>query len=201
MKGYVPLDFSGACTASFFEHGDHGRSSDEFGRKAYYAGLPADGRVPLRDGDGGGMFQLRNSDKPDSIGLTWATGRFPNSATFKLPAAQQRRYARLAILSAASVGTASVKAVLTYDNGDSTEAKLRVYDWSSTTLPAEAHSALDLPVADSRVVRHMFADVIEVDAKRRLTAITFTWISTSTEHPQHCVGIFAVSGLPAEAAR
>jgi hypothetical protein len=201
-KGYVALDISGACNASFFEHGDHGRRSDEFSRKTYISGLPDDGRVPLRDTAPGGAFLMRTSDKPDSIGITWSSGRFPNTVTMKLPVTQQRKYLRLAILSAASVGSAVVKVQLAYDNATTAETRLRIYDWAAAQPPDEAHRAL--AVRDSKSShnpRQLYLDLIDLDAQRRLTAITFAWISTKTEDAQHCVGIFAISALPAEPAR
>lgn len=200
-RAFSPLDISSACNASFYLHGDHGRRSDEFSRHTYIGELPNDGLVPLRGVDAGGAFQLRTSDKPDSIGITWSTGRFPNTATIKLPPGQQRRYARLAILSAASVGDAIVKAQFTYDNGATTEAKLRIYEWSSTKPPDAAQSALNLPIPESRRSRRLYLDLIDLDAQRRLTSISFAWVSTKTENPLHCVGIFAISGLPAVLGR
>ncbi|MCG3146816.1 MAG: Serine/threonine-protein kinase PknD [Verrucomicrobiae bacterium] len=197
-KGFVALEIGDGCNAGFFESDDN---PGEFSRKAGYHGLPEDGRIAVPGEIGGGEFRLRTGVNPDSIGITWASGRFPNSVTIKLPAAQQRRYSRLAILSASSTSTATIRARLSYETGDQTDTRFKVYDWSLTKLPQNANPLVEVTLPNSTVVRRMFLDVVDADPKRRLTAITLMWVSTNTEHPQHCVGIFAVSGLPADGAR
>ena len=152
----------------------------------------------MPDGETAGLFQLRTDAAKDSIGLTWATGRFPMTATVKLSDAQQRRYSQLALLTATSTGPATLKLRFEYETGSPDEAKIKVFDWSSNTPPANSHPIVDAPVPNSPTPRHMYLDLIPVDARRRLTAITLTWLTAGTEHPQHCVGIFAISGLPAD---
>ena len=150
--------------------------------------------------DPGGQFQLLTANKPDSIGLAWATGRFPPSVTVKLPVSQQRRYSQLAILSASSIASATISVRLTYDAGDAEELKLKTYDWITARPPKEANIGTEIAsvTKSDRKSGYIYLNLIETDKQHRLTTITFTWISAGTESPQHCVGIFAISGLPAE---
>ena len=199
-KGFTPLEFSGACNAVFFEHGAAVGSKNGFRPGALIGDLPENGRVLMHDTEPGGFFQLRTEDKPDAIGITWATGRFPMTATVKLPLQQQRRYSQVAVLSASSIGGATISVRITYDTGDPEELKFKTFDWNSKLPPANANIALLVVAAtpSSRNPSQLFFNLIETDKQRRLTSLTFTWISASTEHPQHCVGIFAISGLPVD---
>ena len=199
-KGFTPLEFGGSCNAVFFEHGTTVGTKNGFRPGSLIGDLPENGRVLMRDTEPGGIFQLRIEDKPDAIGITWATGRFPTMATVKLPPPQQRRYSQVAILSASSVGGATINARLTYDTGDPEELKFKTFDWNSKRPPAGANIALPVVAAtpSSRSPSQLYFNLIETDKQRRLTSLTFTWISASTENPQHCVGIFAISGLLAE---
>jgi len=199
-KGFTPLDIGAACNANFFEHDDTGDIKTGFSRSALIGDLPDGGRVLLHDMDPGGQFQLLTANKPDSIGLAWATGRFPSSVTVRLPVTQQRRYSQLAILSASSIASATISARLTYDAGDAEELKLKTYDWINTRPPKEANIGTEVAsvTRSDRKSGYIYLNLIETDKQRRLTTITFTWISAGTESPQHCVGIFAISGLPAE---
>ena len=196
-KGFTPLEFGGSCNAVFFEHGSVIGTKNGFRPGTLIGDLPENGRVLMHDTEPGGIFQLRTEDKPDAIGITWATGRFPVTATVKLPLQQQRRYSQVAILSASSVGGATINARLTYDTGDPEELKFKTFDWNSKRPPAGANIALPVVAATpaSRSPCQLYFNLIETDKQRRLTALTFTWISASTENPQHCVGIFALSGL------
>ena len=200
VKGFTPLDVSAACNASFFEHRSPVGNKNGFRPGALIGDLPDNGRALLHDTVTSGVFQLRTDDKPDSIGITWATGRFPSAVTVSFPPLQQRRYAQLAVLSASSVGNATISVKVTYDSGDPEELKLKIFDWNSKRLPPDAHTALTVAsiTAAARTPSQLYLNLIETDKQRRLTAVTFTWISASTEHPQHCVGIFSVSGLPSE---
>ncbi len=199
-KGFTPLDIGAACNASFFEHGDTSDIKVGFSRSALIGDLPNNGRVLLHDMDPGGQFQLRIMDNPDSIGLAWATGRFPSSVIVKLPASQQRRYSQLAILSASSMAGATISARFTYDTGDSEELKLKTYDWINTRLPKDANVGTEVAsvTRSDRKSGCLYLNLIEIDKQRRLMSIAFTWISAGTENPQHCVGVFAISGLPVD---
>ena len=199
-KGFVPLDIGAACNASFFEHGEIVGNKIGFSRNAFIGDLPDHGRVPLRDTEPGGIFQLRTADKPDTISLAWATGRFPASVIVKLPAAQQRRYSQLAVLSASSIAGATLSARFTYDTGEPEELKFKTFDWTNLHPSADANVAVAVAAVKppAKNPGQFYWNLIEMDKQRRLTSIAFTWISAGTENPQHCVGIFAISGLPAE---
>jgi len=196
-KGFIPLELGEACNAVFLEHGAAAGSKNGFRPGSLIGDLPENGRVLLHDTEAGGVFQLRMEDKPDAIGITWATGRFPTAATVKLPPQQQRRYSQVAVLSASSVGGATISVRLTYDTGDPEELKFKTFDWNNKHPPAAANIALPVVAVtpSSRNPGQLYFNLIETDKQRRLTSMTFTWISASTEHPQHAVGIFAISGL------
>ena len=200
VKGFIPLDIGAACNAIFYEHRSPVGNKNSFRPGVLIGDLPDNGRAFLHDTAIGGVFQLRAEDKPDSIGITWATGRFPTAVTVSFPPQQQRRYAQLAVLSASSIGNATISVKITYDAGEAEELKFKVFDWNSKRLPPDAHIALSVAsvTAAGRNLGQLYLNLIETDKLRRLTAVTFTWISASTEHPQHCVGIFSVSGLPPE---
>ena len=196
-KGFIPLEFGEACNAVFFEHGTAAGTKNGFRPGTLIGDLPENGQVLLHDTEPGGVFQLRMEDKPDAIGITWATGRFPTTATVKLPPQQQRRYSQVAVLSASSVGGATISVRLTYDTGDPEELKFKTFDWNNNHPPAAANIALPVVAVtpSSRNPGQLYFNLIETDKQRRLISLTFTWISASTEHPQHAVGIFAISGL------
>ena len=199
-KGFTPLDISSACNATFFEHGNKAGPSGGFIRNMLIGDLPDTGRVPLRDTEPGGFFQLRTEDKPDAIGITWATGRFPTAVIVKLPTPQQRRYSQVAILCASSIGGATLSVRFTYDTGDPEEIKVKTYDWMNKQPPPVANVALTVAAVSpvTRTPGQLYLNLIETDKQRRLSTITLTWISASTEHPQHCAGIFAISGVPVD---
>ena len=199
-KGFAPLDIAVACNASFFQHATQAGNNSGFTRGTFIGDLPDNGVVLLRNTEPGGAFQLRTADKSDAIGLTWATGRFPTSVIVKLPALQQRRYSQLAVLSAASIGSATISVRFVYETGEPEELKFKTFDWSSKQPPSAANIAMNVTAVSQTAENpgQMYLNLIETDKQRRLTAIAFTWISANTEHPQHCVGIFAISGVAAE---
>jgi serine/threonine protein kinase/tetratricopeptide (TPR) repeat protein len=197
-KVHLALDLGDACNATFFEGGDR---TARFLRTDGYVGLPADGRIALPAENGGGAFQLRRDADRDSIGLSPAQGRYPKSVTVKLSPDQQRQYSQIAILSASSVGVATVRARFTYDSGDQADVRFKAYDWTAERVLQNSVPLVELQPPAAPRTQRMYLDIVELDPKRKLTALTFQWVSANTEHPQHCVGIFAVSGLPADTGR
>jgi len=213
-KGYLALDIGDACNADCIANSHDEKTERGFAGGLQYAtedsinradnggtGLPKDGRVAIPKAAPAGFFELRVSKKSDAIAVMWPDGRYPTTVTAMLAPDQQRRYAALALLFASSVEDASMRVTLKYERGDSDTAKIKVADWSEKNPPRGM--AVATTVNSTRAARpaHMYSEIVNVDANRKLVSLTFTWLSTTTQSPYHCIAVFAVSGLPAEAAR
>lgn len=208
--GFSPVDLMSFCNADFICQ--HPNEQPERGfldqtclttesyrprRRGGVAAIPDDGNVAIDANGMHGTFQLRANKKKDAIALGGKTSRYSSSVTVDLPTNQQRRYARLALLTAANTGAHMLRVTCNYQVGQAETKPVRVYSWLGDP-PAEASVAISARTNGDWEEGRLFQDFLDLDPKRNLKSVTFTWDPANGDGGAlPCIGIFAVSLAPA----
>ncbi len=170
-------------------------------------GVPDDGLVAIPGAEPVGRFRMNAFRGNDCICLSAPDGKQPKSVQIALPLLQQRRYSRLAFLTASTYGSGTLTAMLQYTEGAAQPAAIRIYDATDAksgdvALQDNSKIALEVQPVDKKMVYALCSQIIPADPSRALRGLTLSFgdgfkpaKGGDAQTAKFLAGVFAVSAF------